>query len=143
MSRWLPIAPFYKRFVVMFDHQLRGSQAQRQEMLNLDVAAAADDPTAIVDEYLNPWWDKPNEVNFSVADGLELFVGKVSTASLDFLCPADLPKDNTVCGTGGCSNYVRGTCIPRHPGGKSRRKGGGYGLDCDFSSSCGGDTGNQ
>lgn len=91
MGTWLPIAPFYKRFLVLFDHQLQGSQAHRAQMLNLEVTAAADDPTAIVDEYLNPWWDNPNNVDFSVRDGLDLFAGKVSAWSIVIPCLANPP----------------------------------------------------
>lgn len=91
LSIWLPIAPFYKKFVLLFDHQYRGSQPHRQQMLRLDVAAAADDPTAMVDEYANPWWTKPPEDNFSVADGLEAFAGKVSAMTVDIPTLTDLP----------------------------------------------------
>lgn len=78
LGAWLPIAPFYKKFVVLFDEQLQGSKAHRKQMLDLDISAAADDPTAIVEEYLNPWWVKPKEAGVSVADGLEKFAGKVN-----------------------------------------------------------------
>lgn len=59
-------------------------------MLSLDVMTAADDPTAIVEEYTYPWWEKPQEGSFSVMDGLEQFAGKVSAIPVDIPRPADL-----------------------------------------------------
>lgn len=88
----------------MFHNQLRGSEAHLAEMLSLDVAAAEDDPTAIVNEYLNPWWAKPAQVGVYVMDGLEQFSGNVRTTACNVQIPADPPTDK-LRNTGG-SNFV-------------------------------------
>lgn len=59
-------------------------------MLRLDASAAEDDPTAVVEEYVHPWWKEPQEDNFSVTDGLEQFLGKVGVALVKIPRPADL-----------------------------------------------------
>ena len=77
LNLWLPISPFYKKFVVLFANQLDGSKEHHKQLLELNPACGPDDPTAIIDEYLNPWWIKPVEEKVYVPAGLDRFGGQV------------------------------------------------------------------
>lgn len=82
---WLPLAPFYKRLNIVFANQLRDPSRWLLPMLALNPTCPADDPTAIIERYLNPWWETETYDDVHIIDGLDRFAGNVS--SINRLAP--------------------------------------------------------